>query len=249
MKIVRFKYQKNIFWGKLGNDTVSAFGDYPWNSKLKSKKIPLKGVSLLAPYDGGKVILAGLNYKDHAREMKMPTPKEPIIFLKPPTAVTGPDTKIVYPAQSKNLHYEAELAFIVGKTAKNIKPADSAKYILGYTCLNDVTARDLQTKDGQWTRAKGFDTFCPLGPWIETAYDWRHKAIKLCLNGGVRQASTTDNFIFDPHYLLAFISSVMTLYPGDVVSTGTPPGVGPMLSGDCVEVTIEGLGALTNKVT
>ena len=176
---------------------------------------------------------------------------EKLVFVGviPDVAVIGPDEKVIAPRMSQNLHYEAELAFIVGRKAKDIKPAQAKKYIFGFTCLNDVTARDLQAKDGQWTRAKSFDTFCPVGPFIETNYDWRHKAVKLYLNGATKQSSTTDNFIFSPFHLLGFISSVMTLYPGDLISTGTPSGVGPMLPGDCVEVVIEGLGALSNKVT
>jgi len=249
MKIIRFCYRNRISWGKLDGDTVWAFVGRPWNSALRKLELSFKKVTLLAPYDGGKIILAGLNYNDHAREMKMPAPKEPVIFLKPATAVIGHDAKIICPLQSKNVHYEAELAFVVGKKAKNVKLTQAAKYIFGYTCLNDVTARDLQAKDGQWTRAKSFDTFCPLGPFIETDYDWRHKNIQLCLNGSLKQDSTTDNFIFDPPSLLAFISAVMTLYPGDIISTGTPPGVGPIRRGDIVEVAIAGLGRLVNKVT
>jgi 2-keto-4-pentenoate hydratase/2-oxohepta-3-ene-1,7-dioic acid hydratase in catechol pathway len=249
MKVVRFSYRNKISWGTLDDNKIRVFTDCPWNSTLKTQELSLKKVTLLAPYDGGKIILAGLNYKDHAREMNMPIPKEPVIFMKPATAVIGHDAKIIYPTQSKNVHYEAELAFIIGKKAKNVKSSQAAKYIFGYTCLNDVTARDLQAKDGQWTRAKGFDTFCPLGPFIDTTYDWQRKNIRLYLNGLLKQDSTTSNVIFNPSRLLAFISTVMTLYPGDIISTGTPWGVGPMRRGDTVEVVIVGLGRLTNKVT
>jgi 2-keto-4-pentenoate hydratase/2-oxohepta-3-ene-1,7-dioic acid hydratase in catechol pathway len=249
MRIVRFCYRDNISWGKLDGDKVRVFVDRPWNSTLKATNIPLKKIIPLAPYDGGKIILAGLNYKDHAREMNMPIPKKPVIFMKPATSVIGTNDAIVYPTQSKNVHYEAELAFVVGRKARNVKLTQAAKYIFGYTCLNDVTARDLQAEDGQWTRAKGFDSFCPLGPFIETVYDWRHKDIQLYLNSSLKQSSTTDNLIFGPSYLLTFISTIMTLYPGDIISTGTPPGVGPMRRGDTVEVMIVGLGRLANKVT
>lgn len=195
-----------------------------------------------------KIIAAGLNYTDHAREMKMDIPRTPILFLKPPSALIYNNDPIIYPPQTKELHYEAELAVIIKKKAKNIKPEEVSDYIAGFTCANDVTARDLQKLDGQWTRAKSFDTFCPVGPEIVSGIDPSKLAIKLYLNREVKQASNTANLIFKIDYLIAFISQVMTLEPNDLILTGTPAGIGPMQIGDEVVVEIEGIGKLTNKV-
>ncbi|MBU2044132.1 MAG: fumarylacetoacetate hydrolase family protein [Candidatus Omnitrophica bacterium] len=196
-----------------------------------------------------KIILCGLNYRDHAKELKMKIPKEPVIFLKPLTTLIGPGDKIIYPKGVKRLDYEAELALVIKKKAKGIPFKEARKYILGFTCLNDVTARDLQNKDGQWTRAKSFDTFCPLGPHVETDLDVSNLRIQTYLNRKLKQDSTTSQLIFSVGYLVTFISKVMTLFPGDIISTGTPPGVGPMKPGDIVEVKIEGIGTLRNEVT
>ncbi len=195
-----------------------------------------------------KVVAVGLNYKDHAAELKMPVPANPIIFLKPPTSVIGDGEDIVYPPQVGELHYEAELAVVMGKTAKNVEAAKAAGYIEGYACGNDVTARDQQRADGQWTRAKSYDTFCPIGPRIAKGLDPDDLDIKLWLNGAVRQSSNTSNMIFKVNELIAFISGIMTLLPGDVILTGTPVGVGEMKRGDVVAVEIEGIGKLTNRV-
>lgn len=176
----------------------------------------------------------------------MPLPEEPLLFLKPASSVIGPEDRIILPPQSARVDYEAELAVVIGKTAKNVKRGQAQGYIKGYTCLNDVTARDLQGKDGQWTRAKGFDTFCPIGPWIETEIDPADLKIELFLNGEIKQQSTTSNLIFNPARLVEFISGVMTLFPGDVIATGTTSGIGPMKAGDKVEVRIEGIGSLIN---
>jgi 2-keto-4-pentenoate hydratase/2-oxohepta-3-ene-1,7-dioic acid hydratase in catechol pathway len=178
----------------------------------------------------------------------MATSDSPIIFLKPPTSVIGPDEVITYPAMSAQVDYEAELGVVIKDSTRNIKPEEARDHILGYTCVNDVTARDLQKKDGQWTRAKSFDTFCPLGPWIETDLDPADLLVEAYLNGERRQSSRTSQFIFSVHQLISFISEIMTLYPGDLVITGTPPGVGPMKPGDAIEVRIEGIGSLTNRV-
>ncbi|MCF7879095.1 MAG: fumarylacetoacetate hydrolase family protein [Candidatus Omnitrophica bacterium] len=195
-----------------------------------------------------KIILVGLNYKDHAKEMKMEIPAEPIIFLKPTSALIKNGDKIIYPEGIKRLDYEAELAVVIKKQAKNI-PVEAAKdYILGYTCLNDITARDLQKKDGQWTRAKSFDSFCPVGPHIETDLDPHAINIQSYLNGELKQDSNTSNFIFSVDFLISFISKIMTLKPADIISTGTPAGIGPMQKGDQVEVVIEGIGTLKNRV-
>jgi len=205
---------------------------------------------LLAPALPTKIVAVGLNYRDHAQEMSLVPPKEPIIFLKPATSIVGPGDSIVYPARSSRVDFEAELGVVISKKCRNV-PADRARdVIFGYTCINDVTARDLQTIDGQWTRAKSFDTFAPLGPWIVTDIEDPHGlAITSRLNGQVRQESSTANLIFSVFDLIEFISSVMTLEQWDVIATGTPAGIGPMNRGDEIQVAIEGIGTLTNTVT
>lgn len=210
--------------------------------------VPLEEVRLLPPVEPSKVIGVGLNYRDHAEEVGLEPPKEPVIFLKPPTAVIGPGDPIVIPPCSERVDYEGELALVVGRRAKDVTPEEAQGYILGYTCFNDVTARDIQRREGQWTRAKGFDTFAPLGPWIVTDLDPRVLRVETYLNGELRQGSDTSQLIFDPFELLAFCSRVMTLLPGDVIATGTPSGIGPMKPGDIVEVRIEGIGVLRNPV-
>lgn len=195
-----------------------------------------------------KIVAVGLNYRDHAAELKLPLPDEPLLFLKPPSAVIGEGEAIVCPPQTKELHYEAELAVVIRDRAKNISEADAPARILGYTCGNDVTARDLQRKDGQWTRAKSFDTFCPLGPKIVSGLSPDKLDIKLYLNGELKQSSNTANLIFKVPYLVSYISQVMTLEPGDVILTGTPAGIGPMRAGDRVRVEIAGIGALNNVI-
>ena len=196
-----------------------------------------------------KIVCVGLNYRDHAEELKMEIPEHPILFLKPPSSLIFHEEAIVYPFQTQELHYEAELAVVIKNRIKNISEEEAPKHILGFTCANDVTARDLQRIDGQWTRAKSFDTFCPLGPKIVSDLDPGNLEIKLYLNGEVKQRSNTSNMIFAVNYLISFISQIMTLEPEDVILTGTPPGVGPMKIGDVVEVEIEGIGRLKNKVT
>jgi 2-keto-4-pentenoate hydratase/2-oxohepta-3-ene-1,7-dioic acid hydratase in catechol pathway len=249
MRIVRFSYKDRIAFGVLKEKTIAVLRYTPFVKIIPSgEKIPLQKVRLLSPTLPSKVILVGLNYRDHARELNMPIPKEPIIFLKPLTAVIGHNDKIIYPKGVTRLDYEAELALVIKKQAKNITVAKAGQYILGYTCLNDVTARDLQKKDGQWTRAKSFDTFCPVGPWVETDIDPGSLRITLFLNNALKQDSSTRNLIFPVEKLVSFISGIMTLYPGDIISTGTPPGVGPMKPGDRVEVGIEGIGTLVNSV-
>ena len=190
----------------------------------------------------------GLNYRDHAEEVKLEIPKEPVLFLKPPTSAIGPGEGIVYPKMSKRLDYEGELAIVIGKQAKAVPEEKAKEYILGYSCLNDVTARDLQPKTGQWTLSKSFDTFAPIGPWIVTDIDPHQLEISTYLNGERKQHSNTRNLIFSPEKLVSFISEVMTLLPGDVIATGTPSGIGRMAVGDKVEVVIEGIGTLVNVV-
>jgi 2-keto-4-pentenoate hydratase/2-oxohepta-3-ene-1,7-dioic acid hydratase in catechol pathway len=208
----------------------------------------LEEVRLLAPVLPGKIVAVGLNYKDHARELGMEIPEEPLLFLKAPSALTGPGGEIVYPPQSQRVDYEAELAVVIGRKAKGVPARDAAAHILGYTCMNDVTARDLQAKDVQYTRAKGFDTFAPLGPWIETDIDPSGLAVRCLVNGEIRQDGNTREMGATVSRLVEFISAIMTLYPGDVIATGTPPGVGPLRIGDEVTVEVGGIGALTNRV-
>ena len=248
MRIVRFWDGNKVTYGSLENDIVwpidgDLYGDYSLNSKSEA----LKDVQLLAPCEPTKVICIGLNYHDHAKEMNLPIPKEPIVFLKPPSSVTGPRTNIVYPRQCTRLDYEAELAIVMGNVTKNIEPEDALDNVLGYTCSNDVTARNLQPKDGQWAMAKSFDTFCPIGPFITTDIS-TDLNIKLMLNGEVKQNSSTSQMIFSVPFLISYLSKIMTIFPGDVILTGTPPGVGPMEPGDTVTVEIENIGKLTNTV-
>ena len=195
-----------------------------------------------------KIVCVGLNYIDHAKELKMEIPKVPILFLKPPSALIYHNDAIVYPAQTKELHYEAELAVVIKDRIKDVKKDEALKHVAGFTSANDVTARDLQRLDGQWTRAKSFDTFCPIGPEMVKNINPDNLAIKLYLNGALKQSSNTANMIFKVAELIAFISQVMTLEPEDIILTGTPPGVGEMRVGDGVEVEIEGIGKLSNRV-
>ena len=207
----------------------------------------MEDVELLAPCQPSKIVCVGLNYVEHANELKMKLPLEPILFLKPPSAVIGPGAEIVVPKSSERVDYEGELGVVIGKRCKAIAADEAKKYVLGYTCFNDVTARDLQQKDGQWTRAKSFDTFAPFGPWI-ACIDPSDADIKTRVNGEVKQSSNTADLIFGVPKLVEFISNVMTLEPGDIIATGTPPGVGRLEKGDVVEVEIEGIGVLKNKV-
>lgn len=220
------------------NDTGSKTGE----------TFSLQEVQILPPCLPTKILCVGLNYRDHAEEFHMPIPDEPVLFLKPPTAVTAHKSPIIYPAMSKRVDYEAELAVVIGKVTKQISKEKAPDHILGFTCANDITARDLQQKDGQWTRAKSFDTFLPLGPYISTELDPSQVNIRLDVNGERRQFSSTRNLIFNVNELVSFASHIMTLLPGDVILTGTPSGVGPLKIGDVVQVTIEGIGSLENYV-
>ena len=220
----------------------------PFDDLERKEFYSLDEVKILPPVQPSKVVCVGLNYRDHAQELNMDLPEEPILFIKPPTTVIGPDNPIIYPPQCHQLDYEAELAVVIGRETRFTSKNDARDHIAGYTILNDVTARDLQRKDGQWTRAKSFDTFCPIGPWIETDMDPSHQDISLKLNGEVKQNSNTENMIFSVEELVEFISHIMTLNQGDIIATGTPPGVGSMNVEDIVEVKIEGIGTLSNKI-
>jgi len=252
MKLVRFLYKNKIRAGILNGTSVIEYAGSIFEPCEASKKrgniFYIKDIKILPPSLPSKIIAVGLNYKDHAKELGMRLPKEPVIFLKPPTSIIGNGDYIIYPKLVKRLDYEAELAFVVKRRAKDIKEKEAYKYILGYTCFNDVTARDLQRIDIQWTRSKSFDTFAPIGPFIETDINPSGLGIRLYKNGVLKQSSNTDNLIFSPYELLSFISRTMLLLAGDVISTGTPKGVGPMKAGDTVEVVIDGIGSLKNRV-
>jgi 2-keto-4-pentenoate hydratase/2-oxohepta-3-ene-1,7-dioic acid hydratase in catechol pathway len=233
-----------ILEGKVGALEGSPFSEY----RRLEADIPLESVRLLAPVIPGKIIAIGRNYADHAREHDAEVPEIPLLFLKPPTAVIGPGENIILPPQSLQVEHEAELAVVIGKRGRWISPENVKNYILGFTAGNDVTARDLQRKDGQWTRAKGFDTFCPLGPWIETDFDPADALITCRVNGEMRQMGATRDMVFTFIQLVCFVSTVMTLEPGDVILTGTPAGVGQIQAGDIIDVDIEGIGVLSNPV-
>ncbi len=250
MKIVRFRAGDDIAYGLAEGDGVTLYQGSPFFAwEATETMISWERIQLLSPVLPSKVVCLGRNYVDHADEMGGAIAEEPQIFLKPATAVIGPDARIVLPAQSGEVHHEAELAVVVGKVARNVPAEDASQYIFGYTAANDVTARDLQRVDRDLTRAKGFDTFCPLGPAIETEFDPLEKMAVMCrVNGEIRQAGFTSEMVFGVAEALEFISSVMTLLPGDVILTGTPAGVGPITPGDLVEVEIDGIGVLANHV-
>ncbi|ABB15538.1 fumarylacetoacetate hydrolase family protein [Carboxydothermus hydrogenoformans] len=234
---------------KINDDKVEILnGDIFGEINSSGKLLPLSEVKLLPPVLPSKIICVGLNYRDHIDEFKHQLPEEPVIFLKPPTAVIGPLDVIILPQESRRVDYEGELAVVIKKEGRNLKEEEARDFILGYTCANDVTARDLQRKDGQWTRGKSFDTFCPLGPWIVTDIEPDHLEIETYLNGELRQKSNTSKMLFHPYFLVSFISKVMTLKPGDVILTGTPSGVGKLAEGDTVEVKISAIGSLRNFV-
>jgi len=248
LKLVRFLHHGSVGAGVLdGNEITELDGGF-FGSAKPGRKLPLSEAKLLAPCTPSKIVAVGLNYRDHAEELGFPIPEEPIIFLKPPTTVIGPGDEIRYPARSSRVDFEAELGIVIRDWASAITPGRARSHILGFTCANDVTARDLQKKDGQWTRAKSFDTFCPIGPWIETDLDPGDLLVESYLNNERKQSSRTSRFIFTVPHLVSFISDIMTLNPGDLIITGTPSGVGPMRPGDEIEVRIEGIGSLRNRI-
>lgn len=248
LKIGRFSREDSIFYGVVEGERVIEVDD-PFKSTSPNGVVHnIEHLNALAPCLPGKAVCVGLNYREHAAEVGMDLPSEPVLFIKPSSSVIGTGDYIEYPEMSQRVDYEAELAIVIGARCKNVGVEEAAGYVLGYTCANDVTARDLQQKDGQWTRAKSFDTFLPLGPYIIKGVDPDRLGISLYLNGEVRQKSNTEDMIFKTGELVSFISRVMTLNPGDIILTGTPPGIGPMQRGDRVEVMIELLGTLSNTV-
>jgi 2-keto-4-pentenoate hydratase/2-oxohepta-3-ene-1,7-dioic acid hydratase in catechol pathway len=255
MRIVRFKAGNKIGYGILKNNKIQRLVKSPFGGNsnasdlsLADEVFPLEKVKLLAPCLPSKVVCLGVNYRPHAQEMGSSLPGQPLIFLKPPTAVIGPEESIVLPRDWKRVDYEAELAIVIGKKAKYVAEAEWQQYVLGYTCFNDVTERVAQKEDGQWTRGKGYDTFAPLGPWIETKLKADDLKLETILNGAVKQSARTSELLFGIPRLISFISAVMTLLPGDVIATGTPSGIGALKSGDVVEIRIEGIGTLRNPV-
>jgi 2-keto-4-pentenoate hydratase/2-oxohepta-3-ene-1,7-dioic acid hydratase in catechol pathway len=250
MRLVRFQVQGRPAFGILNNDKVGELDGEGYVSLTSLRATHrIADVNFLAPCVPTKIVAVGLNYRDHARELGMAVPEDPILFLKPPTSLIGPGDAIISPPMSRQIDYEGELGVVIRDRVHGIAPNEVRDHILGYTCANDVTARDLQKKDGQWTRAKGFDTFCPVGPWIETDLDPADLLVESYLNGERRQSSRTSQFIFSIERLVSFISHVMTLQPGDLIITGTPAGIGPMRPGDEIEVRIAGIGSLKNRVS
>jgi 2-keto-4-pentenoate hydratase/2-oxohepta-3-ene-1,7-dioic acid hydratase in catechol pathway len=233
-----------VFEDRIGPVEGSIFGEF----QRKEAEISVGEVRLLSPILPGKIICVGRNYVAHAKEQNAEVPEVPLLFLKPPSTLIGNNDTIYLPPQSKQVEHEAELVVVIGKRGRWISPENALDYVLGYTAGIDVTARDLQRRDGQWTRGKGFDTFCPIGPWIETEFDPADALITCHVNGEMRQMASTRDMVFRVNQLIAFASSVMTLEPGDIMMTGTPSGVGPLIPGDSIEVTIEGIGKLRNSV-
>lgn len=249
MRIARFSLAGEVGFGVLESDELAVIDTHPFGAlTFTGVRLPLADVRLLAPIIPSKVVAIGKNYADHAKEMGGEAPKTPLIFIKPSTSVIGPRDPIQRPASVTQLDFEGELAVVIGRLARDVPAARALDVVLGYTCANDVTARDQQRADVQFTRAKGYDTFCPLGPWIETDLDPSDVGVRTELNGRVRQDGRTADLVHAVRDVIAFVSGVMTLLPGDVILTGTPAGVGPMVAGDEVSVSIEGIGTLSNTV-
>ena len=252
-KTARFKITGDSTpqYGYIENDEIKIIANAPWlDDTATGNTVQLSEVTLLAPVKPSKVVCVGLNYHAHvdASMSANKAPEQPMLFLKPPSAVIGPKQNIVHPGQSKRVDFEAELAIVMGKRAVKVSSGDALSHIFGFTCANDVTARDLQKTDGQWGRAKGFDTFCPVGPWVVSGIDCGNLKIEGILNGDIKQSGNTKNMIFDIPFIISYISMVMTLETGDLILTGTPAGIEAMKHGDKIEVKIEQIGSLINQV-
>jgi len=249
MKIVRFASGKRAEYGILVGDVIDGIEGTPYRQpRYSNHHYNLKEAKLLPPCVPSKIVALGLNYYSHAKEINMPIPSEPLIFMKPSTSVIGPEDNIIYPDCSQRVDYEGELAIVICKRAYRVPVKKALDYVLGYTCFNDVTARDLQGKDKQWTRAKSFDTFAAIGPYIETELNPGNVRVETYLNGELKQKVNTSDLIFSAPQVVSFISNIMTLLPGDIIATGTPSGIGAMNPGDKVEVKIKGIGTLRNYV-
>ena len=247
-RITRFRSSTYEGYGVVERDSVREL-DAPWSGKLGAAH-GLDTVELLVPCAPTKIVCVGRNYREHAKELGNDVPTEPLIFLKPPSSLIATGDRIVYPPLSQNVHFEGELGVVVGARARNVAAADAERYIFGYTCVNDVTARDLQRKDGQWTRGKGFDTFCPVGPWIVPRHQvvFDDLRVRTLLDGEVQQDGSVRDMIFPVSAIIAYVTQFMTLEPGDLIATGTPSGVGPMQAGSTVSIEINGIGVLQNQV-
>jgi 2-keto-4-pentenoate hydratase/2-oxohepta-3-ene-1,7-dioic acid hydratase in catechol pathway len=248
MQVVRLRYEGDCRYGLADDSTVTLISDEPFAAWEPEGVIPLCEAHLLAPVSPTKVVCVGLNYKNHIAEMGHETPAEPVIFVKPSTSVIGPLEPIIIPPNAGRVDFEGELGVVIGRRTHRATTIQAAANVLGLCCGNDVTARDLQKIDGQWTRAKGFDTFCPIGPWVATDVDPGDLLLETYVNGKKRQSARTSDMLFSAYELVSFVSNVMTLVPGDVVLTGTPGGIGPLRVGDVVEVRIEDVGTLRNPV-
>jgi 2-keto-4-pentenoate hydratase/2-oxohepta-3-ene-1,7-dioic acid hydratase in catechol pathway len=250
MRFVRYQRKNDpirygwVYENLVGEVEGSPLGEF----RRLEATLPLDSVKLYAPLLPGKIICVGRNYVAHAKEHNAEVPEVPLLFLKPPSSVIGPEQTILLPPQSQQVEHEAELVVVISKRGRWIPAEEAFNYILGYTAGNDITARDLQRRDGQWTRAKGFDTFCCLGPWLETEFDPTDAMITCSVNGEMRQMASTHDMVFRVEQLIAFASSIMTLEPGDIIMTGTPSGVSPLRAGDVVEVNVAGIGTLRNPV-
>ncbi len=252
-RYVRFRIpeQNRTWWGTVDGDDIIALTDAPYlGGSPTTDRWPRADVSILAPATPTKIVCIGLNYHAHvaASYSADEAPERPLIFLKPPSAIIAPGDKIIHPTVSERVDYEAELGVVIGKRAKNVGEDEAGHHIFGYTCVNDVTARDLQKADGQWSRAKGFDTFCPVGPEIITDFDASDILVEGIHNGETKQSGRTSQMIFKIPFLVSYVSSIMTLEPGDLIATGTPSGIAPMKPGDSIEVRIETVGSLINSV-
>jgi 2-keto-4-pentenoate hydratase/2-oxohepta-3-ene-1,7-dioic acid hydratase in catechol pathway len=249
VRIARFTVEDEVDFGVVEGDEIAQITGHPFAPfTFTGYRYPIADIRLLAPIIPSKVVAVGKNYADHAKEMGGEAPSAPVLFLKPSTAVVGDGDAVQYPSSSERVDYEGELAVVMGRLCRDVPPERALDAVLGYTCANDVTARDQQAADGQWSRAKGYDTFCPLGPWIATNVDPADLEITTTLNGEVKQRARTSDMLHDVPTLISYISQVMTLLPGDVVLTGTPAGVGPMRVGDEVAVTVDGIGTLSNRI-
>jgi len=248
MRFARISVDGSVRFARIDGDRATVLTGAPWGAHDEERVVPFREADLRAPVEPFKILCIGRNYVAHAKELGHEVPKEPLLFLKPKTALIGHGGVVELPPESARVEHEAELGVIIGKTARRVSRESALDYVFGYTCVCDVTARDLQRSDGQWSRAKGFDTFCPCGPWIETEADPRGLRVRCMVNNVTKQDGSTSQMVFDVAALVAYASHAMTLEPGDLLVTGTPEGVGPIASGDTLTVEIERIGALTVTV-